>query len=166
MRQSIAHALLLTIWIGLIGLITWLDLHNAFLFFAQPNPLLIFPTYLIAVVVLVGIPFLPLLLFWRRGLPYGLRIPVLIGVVWLLTLPFIPWTSQKALIMDAARLRVGMTSAQVRAIMATHQGVHTRDGRRFCADGDWKNDTCNGYGTVIDVRMERDQLVAVDIDMD
>jgi hypothetical protein len=121
MRRWIAHALLLTIWIGLVGFITWLDLHNAFLLFAQPNPLLIFPTYLIALVVLVGFPFLPLLLFWRRGLPHMLRIPLVLGIVWLLVLPYLPLTTEQALIRDASRISMGMTEAQVRATMAGYR---------------------------------------------
>lgn len=121
MRRWIASVLLVTIWLGLVGLITWLDLHNAFLIFAQPNPLLTFPTYWIVLVVLVGIPFLPLLLFWKHGLPHGLRIPLVLGIVWLLVLPFFPLTAEQALVRDAGRISMGMTEAQVRATMAGYR---------------------------------------------
>jgi hypothetical protein len=64
MQRWPAGALLLTIWVGLLGLITWLDLHNAFLVFAQHNTLLIFPSYWIVIGVLVGIPRWRSILCW------------------------------------------------------------------------------------------------------
>jgi hypothetical protein len=141
MRRWIPHAILLTIWVGLLSLITWLDLHNAFLIFAQHNSLLMFPTYWIVLGVLVGIPFSPLLLFWKRGLPHVLRIPVVIGVLWLLALPFIPSTTGKALLMQSNRIQRGMTKAEVRTIMGSYRTKphgYTRangvEGLTFCYD--------------------------------
>jgi hypothetical protein len=64
---------------------------------------------------------LPLLLFWRRGLPHVLRIPLVLGIVWLLVLPFFSLTAEQALMRDASRISMGMTEAQVRATMAGYR---------------------------------------------
>jgi hypothetical protein len=165
MLRRIASALFLIIWIGLLSLITWLDLHNAFLIFAQHNPLLMFPTYWIVLGVLVGIPLLPLLLFWRRGLPHMLRLPVVIGVVWFLALPFIPSTTGKALLMQSNRVHTGMSIAETEAIMAGYRGGMTHADRQngtgdlvYCTD-----DTCD---TSVRITFDADRVVRVLIDTD
>jgi hypothetical protein len=53
------------------------------------------------------------------------RIALVIGVAWLIGLPFIPLTAEKALVkalmQDATGIQIGMTEAQVQATMADYR---------------------------------------------
>jgi hypothetical protein len=152
-------------WVAFLAIVTWLDWLGVFAFVVGSSSLVVSRGMFFVVVVL--------LLIWLRAVlgsdtvSQVQRIALALGIVWLLVLPCIPWDPQKSLIMDAARLRQGMTNAQVRSIMATHQGVHDSDGRGifFCADPDWRNDVCEN-GTNVTAQMIGGQLDSVDIDMD
>jgi hypothetical protein len=130
MQQRHATALFLISWVGLLGFITWLDVHNVF----------ILMPYLLCVVVL----FFPTLAFftvWKDGPPPIVWIALVIGLAWLIGLPFIPSTAEKALLMQHNHIHIGMTKAQVRATMRGYRASpHTStrasgvDGLAFCND--------------------------------
>jgi hypothetical protein len=135
MRQWTASALFLTIWLGLVGFITWFDWLNGFLYLS----------YWISVVALLGIAAVPLLLCWNScwnsGHEHILRIPFLLGVVWLVVLFFVPLSADRALVMQRNQIQIGMTEAQVRAVMASYSAGESGfahadgvEGLAFCTD--------------------------------
>ena len=110
MQEWRVTALFLTVWAGLVGFITWLDLHN--LFISMP--------YFPFVVVLL-FPALFLFMLWEDAPSPMVRTKPVTGVAWLIRLPFIPSTAEKALLLQKNRIEIGMTEAQVRAIMRDYR---------------------------------------------
>jgi hypothetical protein len=150
-----------------VGFVTWLDWVGLFAI-AFGNAGLVVGQSMVFIMVIGLLIALGAVLRSAESPRYK-RWIVALSIVWLLILPCIPWDSQKALIMDAASLRLGMTKAQVQAIMARHPGVHKGDsgerGLTFCADPDWEGHGC-GNGTIVMARMVSNILISVDIDMD
>ena len=126
MQEWRATALFLTVWAGLVGFITWLDLHN--LFISMPYfpfvVVLLFPALFLfmlwedapspmvrtkpvtGVAWLIRLPFTPLA---TGGPPPIVWIALVIGLAWLIRLPFIPSTAEKALLLQKNRIEIGMT---------------------------------------------------------
>ena len=67
------------------------------------------------------------------------RAVLAISLVWLLVLPFIPWSDEKVMITASALLVPGMTKGQVQAIMSARPGAHDIEnaGTLFCTDAEW-----------------------------
>ena len=107
MRRWPAGALFFAGWVGLVSVITWKAL--------QPGT----PSWRI-VGVLVGIA-AAFVLLWRYNYPHLFRIPLVLGMVWLLMVPFIPLIPDLLLDVQTSRIRVGMTEAEVRTIMAGYR---------------------------------------------
>jgi hypothetical protein len=162
MRRWIAHALLLTIWVGLVGFITWLDRGGLYILYGSLPSWLTQGIYFLLVVVL---------LLWLRavlGSDYLSRFHrgvLAFCIIWMMILPLIPWTSEKALMRDAARIQIGMTKAQVQAILAGYRWgksgfYHAEDieGLAFCAD-----DLCE---TSAQVQFAAERVVRVWVDTD
>jgi hypothetical protein len=108
----------------IVGLGTLLDFPEFYILFPY--------WYRVALVVLAG--GIALLSLWKCGGPRLQRGMLILGIVWLLVLPSIPWTHTKALLLDAKRLSRGMTVTQVHAIMADH-GFYYYDTQTLCAEG-------------------------------
>ena len=130
MRRLPPGALLFAGWVGFLGVITWKARQPAY-----PNP-----PYWSTVGVLVGIA-TAFLLLWRYNYPHIIRIPLALGIIWLLVLPFIPPTADIALEIQASHIQIGMTEAEVRTIMAGYKSggsgfAHASDvvGLAFCTD--------------------------------
>jgi hypothetical protein len=121
MRRWPAGALFFAGWVGLLGLITWRVRQATF-----PNQ-----PYWSTVGVLVGIA-AAFLLVWWYDYPHFLRVPLALGIVWLLVLPFIPPTADIMLVRQSSRIQIGMTEAEVRTIMA---GYRSRGSGFAHADG-------------------------------
>jgi hypothetical protein len=90
--------------------------------------------------VLLGIA-AAFLLLWRYDYPYVLRGLLVVGIVWLLVLPFLPSAAEMALRRDASRIQIGMTVAEAESIMAAYSGGTTQFDRAngvgsfvYCAD--------------------------------
>jgi hypothetical protein len=149
-----AGALFLAGWVGLVGVITWKARQPAFLT----------PPYWSTVGVLVGIA-AAFLLLWRYDYPYILRLPLVLGIVWLLVLPFLPSAAEMALRRDASRIQIGMTVAEAEAVMAAYSGGTTQFERAngigdlvYCAD-----DVCD---TTAHFNFVDGQIVRVWLDTD
>jgi hypothetical protein len=131
-QQRIASALFLTIWPGLVGFITWFAVQDGFLYFP----------YWISVGLLLALANVPLLLCWEFGHRHILRIPFLLGIVWLLVLSFVPFNANQALVMRRNQIQIGMTQAQVRAVMSGYRAhksgferpAGVEEGLGFCTD--------------------------------
>ena len=130
-QQWIASALFLTIWLGLVGLITWFAVQDGFLYFP----------YWISVGVLLVAVAAPLFLCWESGHQRILRTPLRLGAVWLLMLAFIPFNAQQELIMRHHLIFNGMSKPWVRTAMAGYRGHKSgftraagAEGMIFCAD--------------------------------
>jgi hypothetical protein len=134
MRQHwIASALFLTIWLGLIGLITWFAVQDGFLYFP----------WWISGGMLLGVVAMALLLCWESGLQRIRRIPLLVGAVWLLMLPFIPFNAHQGLILRRNLILNGMSETRVRMVMGNYRWHKSESGDaagvehlHFCNDLD------------------------------
>ena len=97
------------------------------------------------------------------------RAVLILGLVWLLVLPFIPWSDEKVMITRSALLVRGMTKAQVQAIMTSRSVVQMWDDKgtelAFCTEINWTHTQCRN-DTFVLVTIQDDQLVSVAIDWD
>jgi hypothetical protein len=128
-QHWIASAVFLTIWLGLASFTTWFAVRDGFLYFP----------YWISVGVLLAIVAVPLFLCWESGHQRILRIPLLVGTVWLLMLAFIPFNAHQGLIMRRNQIQIGMTEAQTRAVMRGYRAFYGEftngvEGLAFCTD--------------------------------
>jgi hypothetical protein len=139
---------LLIVWACFLAFVTWLDWLGVLTFLVAILPLWLSQgMYFLLVIVL---------LIWLRavlGSAHRSRLArsvLALSIVWLLVLPFIPWTSEKALLIQSSRIQRGMTEAEVRTIMGSYQTnphLYTRangvEGLTFCYD-----DVCNSTAEV------------------
>jgi hypothetical protein len=156
MPQWVTRARFLIGWACLLGLVTWLDQHNLF----------IYVPYGISVSLLLLGSAVPLAILWQGAYVRVQSAVMIVGLVWLCLLPTIRWNSEKALLLDAAHLHTGMNAAQVQAIMAIYPSVQHNDLEHdydrvlvFC-------DTAGCGGTVVNVALRSGQVVDVVTDLD
>ena len=154
--QWIASALFLTIWLSLLGFITWLAVLDWFLYFP----------YWLSVGVLLAVVAAPLLLCWESGLQRILRIPLLVGAVWLLMLVFIPFNAHQGLIMRRNLILNGMSETRVRMVMGNYRWHKSKsddaagvEHLHFCTD-----DPDCAYSVQVD--FDSGRVVGVSYDLD
>jgi hypothetical protein len=96
------------------------------------------------------------------------RTVVAIGIVWLLVLPFIPWRTDKVLVLQYFLLVPGMTTTQVQTIMGAFPGIHnmSKSGYIFCGDPDWNDGECTFSATAVHINMENDRVISTDFHWD
>lgn len=144
-------------WLTLLGFVTWLAMHSWFLYFP----------YLLCLPPLLVVASVPLFFPWKLG-DRRLHIAfVILGTIWLLTLPFIAWNTEQELLRDASSIRTGMDSEQVLSHMSTYPSNQHNDLARnydlvlvfFCAD-----DACGG--TVVNVNFRDGRVVNVEPNLD
>jgi hypothetical protein len=110
MRRWPRSALVFAGWVGLVSVITGKALQPA-----PPGP-----PYWRVVGVLGGIV-TTLLLVWIYDYPQILRGALMLGLAWLLMLPFTPPIADVLLDVQTSRIEVGMTEAEVRTIMVGYR---------------------------------------------
>jgi hypothetical protein len=127
MRRWPASALFFAGWVVLVSIISWKALQSG-------SP------YWSIVGVLMGIA-AAFLLLWRYNYSYLFRIPLVLGMVWLLMVPLTPLIPVLLLDVQTSRIRVGMTEAEVRTIMAGYRAnpymytnVNGAQSLTFCYD--------------------------------
>lgn len=158
MSYPLAHKGFSIIWVGLLILITWLDTTGLFVYL---------PYGICALLVLV-IGITPLI--WQADylrLRWGI---LMLGTVWLLVLPSIPWNTDKAFLLNVAKIRSGMTTEQVRTVMTGYtvsmrNSVTSTTGQSYDFELIFYADAAADTTAVV-VDFQSDQVAQVRIDLD
>lgn len=154
------------IWIGFTIVVTWLDWVGLISYFFAAFPLVLSRIAFLVLVVLLLVGLCAVLRATHTM--QILRMMLALSIVWLLVLPFIPWTPQKALITRYSLLVPGMSKATVQAIMTAHSDILDvgNTGDLFCAETDWKDGACPPAGTFVVTQIVDDMLVSAEIELD
>lgn len=165
MRRGIQTDLLL-IWFGFISIFTWLDWVGLLAYFFASFPI-IFSRFVllgISITLLTGV----YAILRREQITLLLRIVLASSMAWLLVLPMIAWSSEKALIIEYAVLVPGMPRTVVHSIMTTYPGIHDPGyrGEVFCVEEEWQQKGCSIGGTYVIAHMSGDVLVSAEIELD
>jgi hypothetical protein len=96
------------------------------------------------------------------------RAVLVLGILWLLVLPFIPWKAEKVLLTGYVLLVPGMPRTLVHSIMTAHPGIHDPGytGGIFCTEVEWKDNSCPLSGTFVITNMFGDVLESAEIELD
>jgi hypothetical protein len=162
MLRRTAEAGFLITWVGFVALVTWLDWLGLFFFAFAFFPVWIGKGLVFLMVVLLLLELLAVL--GSEEISRLRRVMLAFGILWLLVLPSIRWTPNKAMIIDTTRLHIGMTEAQARAIMTPYHGGYAGGNKNelvYC-----RSDDCPDDATLVRVRLVNKIVASIWIEPD
>jgi hypothetical protein len=149
-------------WLCFVGFVTWLDWLGLIPYFIVGFGRFAF--FLIVIVLLFALG----AVLRSAHMARLQRAILVLSILWLLVLPFIPWKTEKALIIGYLALVPGMPRTVVHTIMTAHPGIHDPGDSRgiYCAEREWKDSSCPWQGTYVRTYMVGDVLVSAEIELD
>jgi len=166
MQRDSKDWLILIPWLCFVGFVTWFDWLGGFAYFFISigvgfSRIMFFLTLIILLVAFRAVLRSAHMAHLQRDL-------LVLGLVWLVVLPFIPWKAEKALIMEYLVLVPGMPRTLVHSIMTAHPGIHDPGeiGGIYCTKEEWKASSCPWQGTYVLTHMADDVLESAEIELD